>query len=162
MLLNGTKVINKKVLCAILCVVLCVVLVLLLGKMFIDYYCKHYFPSSDVYYQKMLSSLKTSDEVVIKDVFDFEFDKAYVASEIYGDQEYFIKVLNLDKKVYIPTLDSGGYNRIFFVKDNELVYDFIYDRGLINIIETGAWISPDTILEMDLDENLNFLYINIK
>ena len=167
MLLNESKQNKKKeILGIILWVVFCVVLTVILGKMFADYYYKHYTPSSDVYYQKMISSAKTANEVAVTDVFDFEFDKAYVACEVYGDQEYFLEVLDLDKKVYIRTFESENKNRIFFVKDNKLVYDFIYERYKLNINETGVWISPDAILEIDLVEDSSLeediLYINIK
>lgn len=171
MLSSGMKVINKKLF--LLFTIFIIFVLLLVGKVVVNYNeKKQYLAPPDIYYQKMLSSLKKSNEVVITDVFDFEFDKAYVVhrvSEAYGDQKYFLKVLNVNKKVYIPTLEYEGVNRIFFVKDNELVYDFIYETRTININElgeTGVWISPDAILEMDLRENPllkeDTLYINIK
>lgn len=165
MQVNRTNVKNKKLVCVIL-VVIHSIFILLLGKTAIDYYIKPRYINPDVYYQKMLSSLKTSNEVAITDVFDFEFDKAYVVhrvTEAYADQEYFLKTLKLDKKVFIPTLEYEGVNRILFVKDNKLVYDFIYETHTIDINElgeTGVWITPDAILKMNLEYST--LHINIK
>lgn len=159
MLSSGMKVINKKIF--LLATMVFILVLLLVGKVFIDYNeKKQYLAPPEIYYQKMISLLKTSNELSITDVFDFEFDKAYVAYEVYGDEEYFLKVLNVDNNVDIPTLESGAKNRIFFVKDNELVYDFIYEMHIINISETGVWISPNAMLEMDLREDT--LYINIE
>ena len=98
----------------------------LLIIIFSNYREKPYLDSND-YYERMLMLLETSSELKMKDVFDFEFDKAYVTYETYGDEKYFLKELNVDTNVCIPTLESGAHNRILFIKDDRIIYDFIYE-----------------------------------
>ena len=68
---------------------------------------------------------------------------AFVAEEIYGDEKYFLKKLDVDTDVDIPMLETGAHNRILFIKDNRIIYDFIYDMEKIHILEKGINVYPD-------------------
>ncbi len=144
MLLCGMRVTKKRVL-LISFLVFIVLFFLLLIILFSIYKEERYLDSND-YYERMLLSLETSSELKMKDVFEFEFDKAYVAYETYGDEKYFLKELNVDTNVDIPILESGAQNRILFINDDKIIYDFIYEMSEICIPETGIWVVQDTTL----------------
>ena len=100
-------------------------------------------------YKAMCTLLGTSKELTVADVFEFDFDKAYVAhetEELYGDEEYFLKELNVDSNIPLARLETGGHNRILFIKNDVIVYEFAYDILKVRIVETGIWIFPDTPL----------------
>lgn len=132
MLLRGTAVIKKSRL---------IVATLILLSTIIGCNKSNYLDSS-LYCEKILALSETSEEIAITEVFDFDFDKAYIVYEIYGDEEYFTETLEVGTKTDIPTLESGGHNRILFIKDNMIIYDFIYDMTEIVIVKTGIWIYP--------------------
>lgn len=144
MLLCGMRVTKKRVL-LISFLVFIVLFFLLLIIIFSNYRKKRYLDSND-YYERMLMLLETSSELKIKDVFDFEFDRAYVTYETYGDEKYFLKELNVDTNVDIPTLETGAHNRILFIKDDRIIYDFIYEMNKICILKTGIWVVQDTTI----------------
>lgn len=95
----------------------------------------------DIYYKKMISLSETSGKVNMSDVFDFEFDKAYVANEPYADEKYFLEKLGVSSALDIPTLESGGFGRILFIKNNEVIYDFIFEVTEISILKSSIKIS---------------------
>ena len=90
------------------------------------------------------------------DIFDFDFDKAYVSDAVYGDEEYFIKKLDVNTNIEIRTLESGVHNRILFIKDNSIIYDFVYEMYQIPISEKGIWIFQNTKLKMQSDGSIVF------
>ena len=118
---------------------------LLLSIIFAKRHYKQYL-TCDEYYKKMLISLKEPSYLSVQDIFNFEFDWAYVANETYGDEKYFLKKLDVNTNINIPLLETGAHNRILFIKDNFIIYDFIYEIGEINILETGTTIFPDTTI----------------
>ena len=96
----------------------------------------------------MLQLFETSDKLIVKDVFDFDFDQAYVSDAVYADDKYFLEKLNIETTIDIPTLETGAHNRVLFIKDNKIIYDFIYQMYEIRVFEMGTWIYPDTIITM--------------
>lgn len=146
MLSGGMRVIKqRKLSIAIVCGIVFLILLLLMV-------CNHNKPvyqDSKVYYEKLLTLSKPSSEVKLGEIFDFEFDKAYVSellNETYADEAYFLRELDVDTCIDIPTLESGVHYRILFVKDDIIVYDYIYDQTKLKIAETGIWIYSDTTL----------------
>lgn len=127
--------------------VLLLLFFLLFGIIFVKYRNKRYLDSND-YYEKMLLLSETSSELEMKEVFSFEFDKAYVANEPYGDEKYFLKKLDVDTAINIPTLETGAHSRILFIKDNRIIYDFVYEMGKISISEVGIWVYPSSIMRL--------------
>ena len=151
-LLNGMQA-TKKTFFAILLVLL-VLFGLLMVHMIVA--CHSQKQSQRDYYKIMLSLLDTPKKLKLTDVFDFDFDKAYVVhpfSELYGDEQYFLQELDVDTNVNIPQLGNEGYCRVLFVKNNTVVFDYIYDRSKLCIIEsepneTGIWVYPNTSIAL--------------
>lgn len=152
MFLNGMRATKKIIL---LMLISLLILLLFLLVIIISANCgnKQYRESND-YYERMLLLLETSNELKMNDLFNFEFDKAYIANETYGDEKYFLKELGVDTNIDILTLESGAHNRILFVKNNIIIYDFIYETEKICITETGNWVFPDTTIILS-QENLD-------
>ena len=97
------------------------------------------------YYCDLLLSLQeTSDTVRVGDVFEFDFDEAYVASGPYGDEKFYLQELGVDTAVPIRQWNTGGHYRILFIKDKCIIYDFVYDIRQVNTLEKGMMIYPDT------------------
>lgn len=111
---------------------------------------------SKPYSEKLLSLSEKSEEITMGDIFDFDFDKAYVSDAVYGDEEYFIKKLDVNTNIEIRTLESGVHNRILFIKDNSIIYDFVYEMYQIPISEKGIWIFQNTKLKMQSDGSIVF------
>ena len=84
----------------------------------------------------------------VGDVFDFDFDEAYVVSTSYGDEAYYLEVFGVTTAVPIYSWETGGHYRIFFVKDKCIIYDFVYDITKIDTHEKGMTIYPDTIMHL--------------
>ena len=144
MLFRGTKVTNKSGLLIVFCVFFVFLLLLLI--IILTNHKKKQNLDTNNYYEKLFLLLETSNELMVKDVFDFKFDKAYVANEIYGDEEYFLKELGVDTNINIPTLESGAYSRILFIKDDRIIYDFVYEMEKLCVLKTGIWIFPNTTI----------------
>jgi hypothetical protein len=81
-------------------------------------------------------------------VFEFDFDEAYVYEHPYGDEATYLRKLNVETAVPIFQWDTGGHYRIFFIKDNCIIYDFVYDIRQINTAKKGITIYPDTPLTL--------------
>ena len=145
MLLNGMKV-TKKVFLITVFSVLVGLACLLLSRVFIS--CKNEQNPDCDYYTKMLLLLETSSEFKMQEVFDFEFDKVYVAYEVYGDEKSFVNKLGVETDVDIPVLESGGHCRMLFVKNNKIIYDFVYEKSKLCVHEAGMWVYPDTAVKM--------------
>ena len=100
------------------------------------------------YYDLLLSLQETSGTARVGDVFDFDFDEAYVVSTSYGDEAYYLEVFGVTTAVPIYSWETGGHYRIFFVKDKCIIYDFVYNIKKIDTHEKGMTIYPDTIMHL--------------
>jgi len=145
MLFRGMKATNKSGLIIAFFVFLVLLLSLLI--IFANHKKKQHRDPND-YCEKLFLLLETSNEIMMKDVFDFAFDKAYVAAadETYGDEEYFLKKLDVDTNIDIPILESGAHSRILFIKDNRIIYDFVYEMEKVCVLKTGIWAFPNTTI----------------
>lgn len=101
------------------------------------------------YTDKMITMLNENSEIKVKDVFQFDFDRAYVFNDCYISGEGFSERYNLD--ISIDEVESGVQEyirRIVFVDDNgDFVYEFQYDATQLNAYEEGMIIYPDTVIE---------------
>lgn len=121
--------------------------------------------SSEDYYADMLLQYEKTDKFTFSDVFEFDFDKAYIihtTDEVYGDKEYFLEALNVTSTLELQELPNGGMGRVLFVKDNCIIYDFIYDVGCLNIENVGCWILPDTNFVASKKDDILYLSINVE
>ena len=103
-------------------------------------------PSKDEYLQKMLLLQETSDTVRVGDVFDFDFDEAYVVSGPYGDETFYPDRLGVETAVPIPRWDTEVHYRILFIKDQCIIYDFVYNILTVDTLQKDVMIYPDTTM----------------
>ncbi len=152
MLFNGMRVTKKRLF-------LCVFSLLLILIFIFGILCRvnkiniNYFADSELYCEKVVSLLKTREDFMLSEVFEFDFDKAYVSEDVYGDEQYFIEKLGVDTNIDILTLETGAHNRILFIKDNTIIYDFQYEMSVIFPVESGVWIYPDTEISYAEENN---------
>ena len=111
------------------------------------------FLSEEQYCEKILSLAETQTEIAMADVFQFEFDKAYIShpDEAYADEEYFVEKLKVKDTIAIRLFEHENSGRILFVKDDAIIYDFVcfHPQLLIKIFtENGVWVSPETAWEV--------------
>ena len=128
---------NTKLIC--LLIVICVLNVFFISCNKID----------SQYQNKITELLKTDDTVELSDIFDLDFDYAYlskVPDESYFKHEHFIKKLNVESEIKLNSLDSEGFGRILFIEDDTIIYDFIYDTSKWIFYETGIYLQPETDL----------------
>lgn len=103
-------------------------------------------PSKDEYLLKMLSLQETSDAVRVGDVFDFDFDEAYVVSGPYGDETFYPDRLGVETAVPIPQWNTEVHYRILFIKDQCIIYDFVYNILTVDTLQKDVMIYPDTTM----------------
>lgn len=139
MLLSGIQR-HKK--CISIIVVFSVITLLTLAMT--KYYSKNRYPEPEEYTEKMYSMLKETQHIGLGDVFAFDFDKAFIQDGAYTDEEYYVEKMSLKTNIDIPTLWSGVEGRILFIKDNVVIYDYIYplyDEKSPDF-DVGIWIYP--------------------
>ena len=93
----------------------------------------------------------------LSEIFDFEFDSAYLSVpvfESYSDKDYFLDLLDVESKLKINSLDSEGFARILFIKDKTIIYDFHYDSLDYVFTQTGILVNADTEIKyLESDEH---------
>lgn len=103
-------------------------------------------PSKDEYLLNMLLMQETSNTVRVGDVFEFDFDEAYVVSGPYGDETFYSDQLGVETAVPIPRWETEVHYRILFIKDQCIIYDFVYDIRTIDTLQKDVMIYPDTTM----------------
>jgi len=102
------------------------------------------------YMEKMIAELKANEKVRVGDIFDFDFNRAYIIHDCYNDGEVFAKRYDLD--ISIKEVKSARYEdqrRIVFVDNSgDFVYLFEFTTGELNVYDQTVVIYPDTIIEM--------------
>ena len=107
--------------------------------------------SNEDYTSKLISVMNEQEETTVKDIFSFEFDRAYIfhQADCYFDGETFTKSYNLD--ISIEQVDEGiadYIQRIVFVdKEGKFVYLFECIIEDVFFAETGIVIYPETTIE---------------
>lgn len=146
---------NKKKWVRLLVVILAVLLVIIAVSalsIFLFYQWLDSIPSAmeitakNEYFQKMLLLQETSDTAKVGDVFDFDFDEAYVVSAPYGDGTFYLDKLGVETAVPLPSYDTGGHYRILFIKDQCVIYDFVYCILQVDTLQKDVMIYPDTTM----------------
>ena len=103
----------------------------------------------DDYNTKLISVLKEQENVTVKDVFSFEFDRAYIFNDSYISGEGFAERYNLDISVSeVETGASEQFQRIVFVDEcGDFVYEYKCNVSDVIILEKGIIIYPETTIE---------------
>ena len=124
--------------------------------------------SDNEYYQKMLLLQETSDTAKVGDIFDFDFDEAYVASRPYGDGTSYLDKLGVETAVPLPSYDTGGHYRILFIKTNQQkeIAQLMLNYNTANPV-SPAWnrTLDSLVLEWEIHNNVygtGFFQINTK
>lgn len=134
----------------VLSVVICIFfLVIVIFSLFYDYIPNENKIRQD-YIDKMINLLNKETKIKVNDVFEFEFNRAYVFDDCYLSGEDFASYYELD--ISIEEVETGLQeynNRIVFVDDQgEFIYEFVYESYILNPYEDGMIIYPDTELEL--------------
>ena len=102
------------------------------------------------YERKLISTLQTQEFVEAKEIFDFEWDRAFAISENYIDGKGFTEKYNLDISIEaVPESSHDTLRRVVFVDSNgEFVFLFsFWDADELCLAEDGIVIYPETIIK---------------
>ena len=103
-------------------------------------------PNNSHFRDKFVSVFNENEEATAKDIFSFEFDRAFVFKECYLSGEGLMVTYDLDSS--IEEVKSGVTERllriIFVDKNGDLVYEFRYDIYEMCIEEMDIVIRPET------------------
>ena len=122
------------------------------------------------YFMKVDFSVLCDESKVytVSDLFKFEFDRAYIneRAAVYSNAESFERDLGLKIDTHIRQMESGVHNHILFVKNDTIIYDYVYSTLKIEFTETDIWIYPDTVLTAELTRgdyvNAEVIQISVK
>ena len=81
---------------------------------------------NDTYAQKIHQKLANGESFLLGDIFEFEFDEAYAIPERYSTGDFLLKKYNLTSSVEIKDVIYSETNRILFLKDRCVVFDYYY------------------------------------
>ena len=98
------------------------------------------------YSVKLFASFEKDDEVLVRDVFGFSFDRAYVFDDCYLSGEGFTQRYQLPLSIdQVQSGASENIQRIIFVDESgSFVYEFQCGKSEVLIAEKGLVIYPDT------------------
>ncbi len=118
----------------------------------------------DYYSNILVSALKDKDKITVRDVFLFEFERAYIFEDCYISGEGFVERYNLDISIeQVRPGASENIQRIVFVDDEGLfVNEFKCDSREIVILEKGKVIYPNTVIEKKGSKEKKPLEISFK
>ena len=112
--------------------------------------------NNEDYTAKLISVMNEQEEITVKDIFCFEFDRAYIfhSEDCYLDGKIFAKTYNLD--ISIEQVENGMADyrqRIVFVnKSGDFVYLFECNMDKVYIENKGVVIYPETIIKRNFSE----------
>ncbi|MBQ7821277.1 MAG: hypothetical protein IJ391_03240 [Clostridia bacterium] len=109
--------------------------------------------NGDEHYTKKIKSLKPGESITVSEIFDFEFDRAYVFDEPYIPGEHLAEIYNLDISIDEGKVDSVTDNcgRIVFVdKNGEYIYHYVYFKNDI-LLQERVVLFPSTIIQANID-----------
>ncbi len=107
--------------------------------------------SSSDYKSKLIVDISNKGTTTVGEIFDFEFDRAYIFDYLDGylDGAWFVEKYDLD--ISIDKVEAGKADyiqRIVFVdKEGDFVYLFECIMTDVLFAETGVIIYPETIIE---------------
>ena len=113
---------------------------------------------------KLVSAMNDEEMVTLKNVFSFDFHKAYVIDDPYISGEDFAKQHGLNISIsQVKAGTSEDIQRIVFVDSlGSFVYEFKCNKSEIIIAENGIVIYPETVVERLSKEGEKPLEITFK
>ena len=102
--------------------------------------------NKDDYNAKLVSVMNEQNETMVKNIFSFEFDRAYILNDCYISGEGFTQKYNLDISISeVKAGTSENIQRIVFVDNSgNFVYEFKCDNSKVLFSESGIIIYPET------------------
>lgn len=109
------------------------------------------YKKADSYVKKIKKLCDAQDEFLVGDVFQFEYDRAYVFKDNYMSGESFARQYNLDISInQVEAVDTEILRRIVFVDENgDYIYEFRYNVEKLTLMEEGMIIYPETIIKKE-------------
>ena len=112
--------------------------------------------NNEDYKSKIISVMSEQEEITVKDIFSFEFDRAYIfhQEDCYFDGETFTKTYNLDISINKVKNGIAVYRqRIVFVnKSGDFVHLFECNTDEVYIENKGVVIYPETVIKRESSE----------
>lgn len=118
------------------------------------------FDSTEFYcdYAKIYHIFNRQAQAQVRDVFSFEFDRAYIFDEYNMSGDELSQKYNLDINISQVQAEDNKKQRIVFVDEHgDFVYLFSSTLSEMKIDEDGLVIYPDTVIERT-DSNSNVLH----
>ena len=98
------------------------------------------------YVDILTDAFDDNQDIQVSEIFDFDFDRAYVFNDCYISGDGFASAYGLDLSISeVRPGTSENIHRIVFVDRNgNLVYEFQYDINQVNFLNEGTIIYPNT------------------
>jgi len=95
------------------------------------------------YYEKIKSL--DQEKIKLNEIFDFEWDSAFVQNDANEPQESLNEKLGFEANMSILEVIWGFPQRIIFISNKEVVFEFIYDLNFLAFAENkDIFFYPDT------------------
>lgn len=124
------------------------------------------FSKDEKYTKKIISKLKDNETFIVSEIFEFDFDRAYVISDNYIDGELIAQKHGLNISIEeVKETETENIRRIVFVDtEGEYVYEYQYSHSQLNAYEEGLIIYPYTKIEKSemqwIDHAITFKFLS--
>lgn len=123
---------------------------------------------SNLFTETLLCKLKSDESFQVKDVFDFEFDRAYVIGDPYISGKTFVEKYHLNLSInQVEKTSSKTQKRIVFVdKDGNYIFCYQYSSEELIPKAEGFVIYPETEMKRTESplvwDSVSFEFVNIE
>lgn len=123
---------------------------------------------SNLFTETLLCKLKSDESFQVKDVFDFEFDRAYVIGDPYISGKTFVEKYHLNLSInQVEKTSSKTQKRIVFVdKDGNYIFCYQYSSEELIPKAEGFVIYPETEMKRTESplvwDSVSFEFLNIE
>lgn len=131
---------------AVVIIVPCVAYGLVFGALFIQFGQNEMYDEHLEYYNAIRDEIrwKINPAITLNEIFDFDWDCAYVQEHAGMPQEELDAILGFESGVWPLEVWWGFPCRVLFIKDNQVVFEFKYDSNHMDFAEKEVFIYPDT------------------
>lgn len=125
----------------LMALLVCVIAILILSSAVM-----HLKARSNDYVDILTDAFDDNQDIQVSEIFDFDFERAYVFNDCYISGDGFASAYGLDLSISeVRPGTSENIHRIVFVDRNgNLVYEFQYDINQVNFLNEGTIIYPNT------------------
>lgn len=143
---------NKRIKIIIICLAAllaaCLVFVGVVGILFFTSFGANEMDGENLLYYKDIQKevgFGWNTQITLDTVFTFEWDKAYIQADAGEPTEQIDAKLGFDSGLYAKDVWWGYPCRVIFIKDDAVVYEFLYDPKYLDFSEKEVFIYPDTV-----------------